>query len=65
VVSRKGAPNIKGLGTFRHVVEQSFSLMHHFKRLAVPWERRLDLHDAFVSLACGLIRWRRVEKTHP
>jgi hypothetical protein len=28
----------------------------------VRWERRLDLHDALVSLACGLICWRRFKK---
>ncbi|MGW2651994.1 hypothetical protein ACWC2T_45880, partial [Streptomyces sp. NPDC001393] len=61
VISRKGAPNIKGLGKLRYVVEQTFSLLHHFKRLAVRWERRLDLHDALVSLACGLICWRRLK----
>ncbi|MGP4092628.1 transposase, partial [Streptomyces sp. KR55] len=52
VISRKGAPNIKDLGKLRYVVQQTFSLLHHFKRLAVRWERRLDLHDALVSLAC-------------
>ncbi|WP_306190745.1 IS5 family transposase [Streptomyces sp. MK5] len=61
VISRKGAPNIKSLGKLRYVVEQTFSLLHHFKRLAVRWERRLDLHDALVSLACGLISWRRLK----
>ncbi|MYW44968.1 transposase [Streptomyces sp. SID161] len=65
VISRKRAPHIKGLGKLRYVVEQTFSLLHHFKRLAVRWERCLDLHDALVSLACGLICWRRLNKTHP
>ncbi|MFD5657302.1 IS5 family transposase [Streptomyces hirsutus] len=62
VISRKGAPNIKGLGKLRYVVEQTFALLHHFKRLAVRWERRTELHDAFVSLACSLICWRRLKK---
>jgi len=35
VISRKGAPNIKGLGKLRYVVEQTFALLHQFKRLAV------------------------------
>ncbi|MFD6799384.1 hypothetical protein [Streptomyces cyaneofuscatus] len=39
------------------------ALLHHFKRLAVRWERRTELHDAFVSLACSLICWRRLKKT--
>lgn len=65
VISRKGSPNIKGIGKLRYVVEQAFALLHHFKRLAVRWERRTELHDAFVSLACGLICYRRLKKTRP
>ncbi|MEU1692198.1 hypothetical protein [Streptomyces hirsutus] len=62
VISRKGSPNIQGLGKLRYVVEQTFALLHQFKRLAVRWERRTELHDAFVSLACSLICWRRLKK---
>ncbi|MFJ7949860.1 transposase [Streptomyces sp. NPDC096354] len=62
VISRKGSPNIKGLGKLRYVVEQTFALLHQFKRLAVRWERRLELHDALISLACSLICWRRLKK---
>ncbi|MGW6202173.1 IS5 family transposase [Streptomyces sp. NPDC055089] len=65
VISRKSAPNIKVLGKLRYVVEQTFALLHQFKRLAVRWERRLELHNAFVSLACGLICWRRLKKHRP
>ncbi|MEV7952082.1 transposase [Streptomyces rubiginosohelvolus] len=54
VISRKGSPNIKGIGKLRYVVEQTFALLHQFKRLAVRWERHTELHDAFVSLACSL-----------
>ncbi|WP_367141237.1 MULTISPECIES: transposase [Streptomyces] len=39
VISRKGAPNIEGLGKLRYVVEQTFALLHQFKRLAIRWER--------------------------
>ncbi|MGX1487947.1 hypothetical protein RKD41_000206 [Streptomyces tendae] len=38
--SPAGAPNIEGLNKLRYVVEQTFALLHHFKRLAVRWERR-------------------------
>ncbi|MEU5076215.1 transposase [Streptomyces asoensis] len=62
VISRKGAPNIKGLGKIRYVMEQTIALLHQFERLAVRWERRTELHDTFVSLACGLICWRRLKK---
>ncbi|MEV6319296.1 hypothetical protein AB0M26_30030, partial [Streptomyces sp. NPDC051776] len=30
VISRKGAPNFKGLGKLRYVVEQTFALLHQF-----------------------------------
>ncbi|MFE9500828.1 hypothetical protein [Streptomyces collinus] len=62
VISRKGSPNIQGMGKLRYVVEQTFALLYHLKRLAVRWERRTELHDAFVSLACSLICWRRLRK---
>ncbi|WP_414170617.1 transposase [Streptoverticillium reticulum] len=39
VISRKGTPNIEDLGKLRYVVEQTFALLHQFKRLAVRWER--------------------------
>ncbi|MCD9904397.1 IS5 family transposase [Streptomyces sp. MT29] len=65
VISRKGSPNIKGIGKLRYVVEQTFALLHHFKRLAVRWERRTELHDAFISVACSLICFRRLKKARP
>ncbi|WP_217231546.1 transposase [Streptomyces anulatus] len=65
VISRKGSPNIKSIGKLRYVVEQTFALLHQFKRLAVRWERRTELHDAFIALACSLICYRRLKKpTH-
>ncbi|MCX4804634.1 hypothetical protein OG594_23940 [Streptomyces sp. NBC_01214] len=29
------------MGKLRYVVEQTFALLHQFKRLAVRWERRV------------------------
>nr|ACY06304.1 transposase [Streptomyces flaveolus] len=55
-------PDIHGLGRIRYVVEQIFVLLHQFMRLAVRWERRLALHDAFVSVGCSLICWRRLKR---
>ncbi|WP_329167104.1 hypothetical protein OHB49_43480 (plasmid) [Streptomyces sp. NBC_01717] len=62
LISRKGAPNIKGLGKLRYVVEQICALLHQFQHLAVRWERRTELHYVPVSLACGLTCWRRLKK---
>ncbi|WP_103533701.1 transposase [Streptomyces sp. SM11] len=62
VISRRGAPNLEGLSKLRYVVEQTFALLHRFERLVVRWERRTELHNAFASLACSLICWRRLKK---
>ena len=61
-ISHRGEPDTIGLGKLRYVVEQTFAQLHQFKRLAVRWERRLDLHNVFVSLACSLICWRRLNR---
>ena len=31
-----------------------------FRRLRVRWEIRDDIHEAFLSLACAIICWRRL-----
>ena len=62
IIAKPKAPHIKGLGKLRYVVEQTFALLHQFRRLAVRWERRLDIHDGLVSLACAMIGWRRLIK---
>jgi len=41
-------------------VEQGFALLHWFRRLRIRWEIRDDIHEAFLSLACGIICWRRL-----
>ena len=40
--------------------EQSFALLHWFRRLRIRWEIRDDIHEAFLSLVCGIICWRRL-----
>jgi transposase len=51
-----------GLGRFRWVVERTFAWLHQFRRLRVRFERRADIHEAFLWLACGLICLRTLQK---
>jgi hypothetical protein len=60
IIPQRSTTGIKGLGKLRYVVEQTIGLLHQFRRLAVRWERRPDIHNGFVSLACALISWRRL-----
>ncbi|WP_220289438.1 IS5 family transposase [Streptomyces sp. MBT84] len=60
VIARRNTDHGSGLGVHRWVVEQSFALLHWFRRLRIRWEIRDDIHEAFLSLACGIICWRRL-----
>lgn len=61
VVARQGTPHGSGLGTVRWVVERSNSWLHQFRRLRIRWEYRADIHEAFLSLACAMICYRRLQ----
>lgn len=62
VISQRRRRDIIGLGSLHWVVERTISHLHQFKRLVIRWERRLDLHEAFTSLASALICWRRLAR---
>jgi transposase len=46
-----------GLGRWRWVVERTFAWLNQFRRLRVRYEKRADIHEAFLSLGCALICW--------
>jgi transposase len=52
-----------GLGVTRWVVERTISWLHQFRRLRVRYERRADIHQAFMILGCTLICWRQLIKS--
>ena len=47
-----------GLGRLRWVVERTFAWLNQFRRLCVRYEKRPDMHLAFLTLACILICWK-------
>ena len=57
-IARKGVDSSERLGRFRWVVERTLAWLSRFRRLVVRYERRADLHRAFLTLACVLICWR-------
>lgn len=44
-----------GLGKFRWVVERTLSWLHQQRRLRTRYERRNDMHSAFLALAANMI----------
>lgn len=59
-IARRGTPHGSGLGAQRWVVERTIAWLHGFRRLLVRYERRADMHQAFMALACCLICFRRL-----
>jgi transposase len=45
------------------VVERGLSWLHQFRRLRVRWERRADIHEAFMLLGCILICHRALQSS--
>lgn len=60
LIARRGTEHGSGLGIQRWVVERTFAHLHWFRRLRIRWEIRDDIHEAFLTLGCALIRWRRL-----
>jgi transposase len=63
VIARRGVAHGSGLGRWRWPVERTLAWLHQFRRLRVRWERRADLHEAFLKLASCLICWRRLQRS--
>jgi transposase len=57
LLAKRGTPHGSGLGRTRWVVERTLAWLHRFRRLAVRYERRPSIHEAFLTLGCALICW--------
>lgn len=55
VLAKRNTPHGSGLGKYRWVVERTLCWLHQFRRLRVRYERRSDIHEAFLCLASALI----------
>jgi transposase len=55
LLAKRRTENGSGLGVFRWVVERTLSWLHQFRRLRVRYERRDDIHEAFLTIGCILI----------
>jgi transposase len=55
VIARRWTGHGSGLGVYRWVVERAESWLHKHRRLKLRYEKRDDIHEAFVALACALM----------
>jgi transposase len=50
------------LGRHRWVVERTFAWLNRFRRLTVRYERRADIHQAFLVLGCAMICFKALNE---
>ncbi len=62
-IARRGVDTSERLGRHRWVVERTLSWLNHYRRLKVRYERRADIHQAFLELGCALICWNHVQQS--
>ena len=60
LLAHRNTEHGSGLGKFRYVVEACFDWLFNWRRLRVRYEKRPDIHDAFLILGCAMICWNRV-----
>jgi len=59
-IAKRNTDHGSGLGKHRWVVEGVFAWLFKFRRLRVRYEKRDDIHSAFLMIGCFLICWNRI-----
>ena len=62
-IARRQTEHGSGLGRYRWVVERTFAWLHQFKRLLVRYDRRGEIHEAFLALGCCIVCFRRLRRS--
>jgi transposase len=61
-IARKGIDSSQRLGRHRWVVERTLAWLNRYRRLTVRYERRADIHHAFLTLGCALICFNTLQQ---
>jgi transposase len=61
-IARRGVERRDRLGRHRWVVERTLARLKRYRRLAVRHDRRRDIHQAFLTLACCVVCHRYLER---
>ena len=55
LLAKRKTAHGSGLGVYRWVVERAESWLHQNRHLKFRYDRRDDIHEAFLAVACALI----------
>jgi len=61
-MARRGIESSQKPGKYRWVIARTFAWLTHFRRLRIRYERRDDIHEAFLLLGCALICWKCLQR---
>jgi IS5 family transposase len=61
-IARKGVESSERLGRYRWAVERTGAWLNCYRRLRIRYERRDDIHQAFLDLGCALICWNFLQQ---
>jgi hypothetical protein len=62
LIAKRNTEHGSGLGKYRYVVEAAFDWLFNQRRVRVRYEKRDDIHHAFLVIGCFLICWRRITR---
>lgn len=60
LIAKRNTEHSSGLGKFRYMVEVEFDWLFNQRQLRVRYEKRDDIHQAFLIIGCFLFCWRRI-----
>jgi IS5 family transposase len=61
-IARRGTESKDRLGKHRWVVERTHAWYNKMRRLVIRYERRADIHQAFLNIGSLLICWNFVQR---
>jgi transposase len=61
-IARRGVEPSEKLGRHRWVVERTLAWLARYRKLTIRYERRSDIHEAFLLLACSLVCFNRLRR---
>jgi transposase len=61
-IAKRNTEHGSGLGKHRCVIEGVFAWLFQQRRLRVRYEKRADIHHAFLIIGCLLICWNRLRE---
>jgi transposase len=62
-IAKRNTPNGSGLGKERWVIERTISWLHQHRRLDHRYDRRADIHEAFLTIGAALICHQQLQRS--